>query len=171
MRIKLTITLYVIIVFTLDAYSHTGRNIFTVYVNSNDLVLAEGKIVGMSELNSMLQLYLTNPNDDYSLPEKREKEILGLGPCEVSRVVVSILCSCETTYKAFIDVLNAFEKAYVEARNYYAMKYFSTEYSQLPYEKQQMIRKVCPKVISEAEPLFVLRGGELVENNFWDYCW
>ena len=62
------------------------RNIILVRINSQDQLLAADEPMDVSQLKDKIKLFLTNPGDDPTLPEKVETQIEGLGTAMVSRM-------------------------------------------------------------------------------------
>ena len=55
------------------------RNIIIVKINSQDRLMAGTEPMDVSQLKDKIKIFLTNPTDDPSLPEKEVQEIEGLG--------------------------------------------------------------------------------------------
>lgn len=134
------------------------RNIITVKINSNDLIFAGSEPTDVKFLKDKIKEFLTNPNNDPSLPEKQETDIEGFGKCMVSKGVISLQNDKGTSYKAYIQVQNELVKAVNEIRDEFSMVNFGKVYANLSEEKQQIVRKAVPQNISEAEPKDV--GGK-----------
>lgn len=128
------------------------RNIITVKINSVDKLLAGSEPTDISLLKDKIKEFLSNPNNDPSLPEKQEVDIEGYGKCMVSKGVISLQNDNGTSYKAYIAVQNELVKAVNELRDDFAMINFGKKYANLSEEKQIIVRKAVPQNISEAEP-------------------
>ena len=128
------------------------RNIIVVKINSADRLLAGTEPMDVSFLKDKIKEFLTNPNNDPNLPEKEEIEIEGIGPCQVSKGVISLQNDRGTSYKAYIAVQNELVKAVNELREDFSMANFGQSYLKLDEEKQTIVRKAIPQNISEAEP-------------------
>ncbi|UTW63861.1 biopolymer transporter ExbD [bacterium SCSIO 12741] len=132
------------------------RNLMIVLINGQDELLVEGELLPVQELKDKVREFILNPDNLDHLPEKREKEIPGLGKRMVSRQLISLQNDAKTSYNQYIQVQNELARAYKEARNELARKEFGITYEELiekgEKEKVLAIRKLCPMRISEATP-------------------
>ena len=128
------------------------RNIIVVKINSQDRLLAGTEPMDVSQLKDKIKIFLTNPTDDPSLPEKEVQEIEGLGNRQVSKGVISLQNDRGTSYQAYIAVQNELVKAVNELRDEASMAEFGKKFLQLDEDRQGMIKKLIPSYISEAEP-------------------
>ncbi|MBP5156438.1 MAG: hypothetical protein ILP18_01005, partial [Treponema sp.] len=95
--------------------------------------------------------FLANPNDDPNLPEKEEKEVEGK-TYMVSKGVISLQNDRGTSYQAYIAVQNELVKAVNELRDEFSMREYGRKFAFLTEEQQNVVKKVVPQNISEAEP-------------------
>ncbi len=116
------------------------RNVFGVYVNSNNEILVRDKPMVLKSLKKSAKEFISNPNQKSDLAESPTKAI------------ISLKNDRGTKYKVYIDVLNELKAAYNELRNEKAMELFNLPYEKLEKTQQKEIRKMYPLVISEAEP-------------------
>ena len=128
------------------------RNIIVVKINSQDRLMAGTEPMDVSQLKDKIKIFLTNPTDDPSLPEKEVQEIEGLGNRQVSKGVISLQNDRGTSYQAYIAVQNELVKAVNELRDEASMAEFGKKFLQLDEDHQGMIKKLIPSYISEAEP-------------------
>ena len=128
------------------------RNIIIVKINSQDRLLAGTAPMDVSQLKDKIKIFLTNPTDDPTLPEKEVQEIEGLGTRQVSKGVISLQNDRGTSYQAYIAVQNELVKAVNELRDEASMVEFGKKFLQLDEDQQGMIKKLIPSYISEAEP-------------------
>jgi biopolymer transport protein ExbD len=128
------------------------RNIIVVKINSQDRLMAGTEPMDVSQLKDKIKIFLTNPTDDPSLPEKEVQEIEGLGNRQVSKGVISLQNDRGTSYQAYIAVQNELVKAVNELRDEASMAEFGKKFMQLDEDHQGMIKKLIPSYISEAEP-------------------
>lgn len=120
------------------------------YANVTQMVGKGGKV----GLKDKVKEFVTNPNNSQQLPELTEED---LGPpigtvMRTADHVISLQNDATTSYKAYIAVQNELVKAYNELRQDAAKKYYSKSYDELLPEEQEMINKLYPQRISEAEP-------------------
>ena len=128
------------------------RNIIIVKINSQDRLLAGTEPMDVSQLKDKIKIFLTNPTDDPTLPEKELQDIEGLGTRPVSKGVISLQNDRGTSYQAYIAVQNELVKAVNELRDEASMAEFGKKFMQLDEDHQGMIKKLIPSYISEAEP-------------------
>ncbi len=130
------------------------RNIFVVLVDRNDRLMVEGELTRVDDLKDRTKLFLTNPHNDASLPEKEIREIPFFGPTEVNveSATISLRNDIGTTYGTYISVQNELVAAINELREEIANQEFGRSYDQLDRERQNAIRDIIPMKISEAEP-------------------
>ena len=128
------------------------RNIIVVKINSADRILAGSEPIDVSQLNNKIREFLTNPNNDPSLPEREVKDIEGFGTYAVSKGVISLQNDRGTSYQAYIAVQNELVKAINELRDEFSLKNYGKKYNRLDEDKQKIVRNCIPSNISEAEP-------------------
>ena len=95
--------------------------------------------------------FLANPKNDPNLPEKEEKEFDGK-KYMVSKGVISLQNDRGTSYQAYIAVQNELVKAVNELRDEFSMQEFGKVFNRLSEDQQELVKKVVPQNISEAEP-------------------
>ena len=129
------------------------RNVFTVLVNSNDMLLVENNIGNITTLREQCKEFIRNPANNPNLSEKKESIILDLiGPYQTSKGVVSLQNDRGTSYDIYIRVQNELVAAYRELRDDLAMQTFGRKFNELKKEQSKAIRKAIPMMISESEP-------------------
>ena len=128
------------------------RNIIIVKINSQDRLMAGTEPMDVSQLKDKIKIFLTNPTDDPTLPEKEVQEIEGLGNRQVSKGVISLQNDRGTSYQAYIAVQNELVKAVNELRDEASMAEFGKKFMQLDEDHQGIIKKLITSYISEAEP-------------------
>ena len=145
------------------------RNIIVVKINAADKLLAGTEPIHVSQLKDKIKEFLTNPNDDVNLPERKvkpvkavemEEDMYGvLAPKDsmtmdypVSSGLISLQNDRGTSYKEYIAVQNELVKAINELREACAQEYFHKSFSNCTNLEQIWIRKAIPQNISEAEP-------------------
>ena len=127
------------------------RNIIIVRINSADRLFAGNEALDITFLKDKVKEFLTNPKDDPALPEKEMKEIEGrMYP--VSKGVISLQNDRGTSYQAYIAVQNELVKAVNELRDEFSMREYGKRFAALSEEQQNIVKKVVPQNISEAEP-------------------
>jgi len=128
------------------------RNVFAVLVNASDKLLVNGEPMDVSQLRGKTKEFVTNAHDNPKLSEKELKNIEGIGDMMVSKGVVSLQNDRGTSYQMYIKVQNELMAAYNELQNEFAMKRYGKKYHLLLADEQEIVKKVFPQRISEAEP-------------------
>jgi biopolymer transport protein ExbD len=128
------------------------RNIFTVRVNAQDMLLVGGQLEDLRNLRDRAKEFIANPNDMANLPEKVDEEVEYFGEVPISRQVISLQNARGTSYGMYIKVQNELTAAYNELRDELAMDRFGRVYDRLDSDQQDAVRKIYPMRISEAEP-------------------
>jgi Biopolymer transport protein len=127
------------------------RNIIIVRINSADKLFAGSEAMDISFLKEKIKEFLTNPTNDPNLPEKEPVEANGKTYMK-SKGVISLQNDRGTSYQAYIAVQNELVKAVNELRDDFAMQEFGRKFSRLNEDQQEVVKKVVPQNISEAEP-------------------
>ena len=117
-----------------------AKNIYVVLVNASDQLLVEGEIMTIGNLKEGAKLFLNNNGKDPMSSENPEKAI------------ISLQNDRGTSYEMYISVQNELTAAYNELRNEAAIKKYNLNYTELSKEKRNVVRKMYPMKISEAEP-------------------
>jgi len=133
------------------------RNIIVVKINSADRILAGTDPIDVSQLKDKIKIFLTNPTDDPTLPEKTMTDIEGFGEYAVSKGVISLQNDRGTSYHAYIEVQNELVKAVNELRDEFATRNYGRNFNACTADQQEIIKKAVPQNISEAEPKDVSR--------------
>ena len=127
------------------------RNIIIVRINSADKLFAGSEAMDISLLKDKIKEFLTNPTNDPNLPEKEPLEVDGKTYMK-SKGVISLQNDRGTSYQAYIAVQNELVKAVNELRDEFSRANFGKKFSRLSEEEQELVKKVVPQNISEAEP-------------------
>lgn len=131
------------------------RNIIIVKINAADRILAGNKAVDVTQLKDEIKIFLQNPTNDPNLPERELKEFQINGKTvqrEVSKGLISLQNDRGTSYRAYIAVQNELVKAINELRDDAAMRDYGRKFAGLTESEQDVVKKIVPMQISEAEP-------------------
>lgn len=129
------------------------RNIAKILVNSHDMLLINGKPGELMDLKDEIKEFLSNPGNLSSLPEKRMRNIEGLGEISVSLGIISLKNDGGTSYDMYIKVQNELTAAVNELRDELSIEKFGVKFDKLADDIQiNAIQKAVPVSISEAEP-------------------
>jgi len=138
------------------------RNLLLVFVSKGNSIMAGGEQMDIHQLKDKAKEFILNPMDDENLPEKEVKEFeLPDGSkwaYPVSQGVISLQTDRGTSYETYIMVQNELTRAFNEVRNDVSQKKFGVKFADLAEEQRNILTKVVPLKISEAEPRNV--GGK-----------
>lgn len=130
------------------------RNIIVVRINSSDRLFAGSDPIDISQLKDKIKIFLTNPNNDPELPERKLTAIEGLDEeYPVSQGVISLQNDRGTSYQAYIAVQNELVKAINELRDEFSLARYGKVFTALDEDGQAIVKKAIPQNISEAEPV------------------
>lgn len=130
------------------------RNIIVVRINSSDRLFAGSDPIDISQLKDKIKIFLTNPNNDPELPERKLTAIEGLGEeYPVSQGVISLQNDRGTSYQAYIAVQNELVKAINELRDEFSLARYGKVFTALDEDTQEIVKDAIPQNISEAEPV------------------
>ncbi len=115
------------------------RNVFSVLVNANDELLVRGEPVDINILREKAKEFIKNPLKLENMSESPKKAI------------VSLKNDRGTHYAKYLAVYNELKAAYNELRDEEAMKRYGKKMEDLPMDKQKLIIKDIPLILSEAE--------------------
>ena len=129
------------------------RNVFVVYLNMYDQLMANGEIINPNQLKDKAKEFITNKYNDESMPERTTVEVDFFGPMQVTeKHVISLQNDRSSSYEAYINVQNELVAAYNELRNELAQEKWGKNYNEIEDDQKKAIREIYPQKISEAEP-------------------
>ena len=129
------------------------RNILSITVGSGDEIrLQGGEPVEPEQLQARVKEFILNAANDPQMAEREIRQIGSLGGVAVSKAVVSLQSSRESSYDRYVQVQDALARAYRAVRDDYALRYFEKPFDQLRASEQAAIREAVPFRVSEAEP-------------------
>ncbi|HLW08539.1 MAG TPA: biopolymer transporter ExbD [Marinilabiliaceae bacterium] len=135
------------------------RNVFEVLINANNQLLVEKQPMALQNLKDAAKVFIENPANLATLPEREEIEVPFFGVYPVTtKAVISLQNDRGTQYQMYLAVQNELQAAYNELRDELARRKFNTSFNELSDEQQNAIRVIYPQKISEAEPRNV--GGK-----------
>lgn len=124
-----------------DPMKLATRNVFSVLVNANDMLLVRDEPADIAELRDRAKEFIMNPSG---------REDLAASP---TRAIVSLKNDRGTTYKAYLEVYNELKAAYDELWSEESERMYGVPYSDdLSTAQKNEIKKKIPFVLSEAEP-------------------
>ena len=131
------------------------RNIMRLLVNRDDEIRISkaGALepVKLDKLKDEVVDFILNPSNDPNKPDRESRDIPGLGKVNVitTSYAISLKSEIETSYQMFINVQNELLKAYNEAWNLAAKKYFNKSFDELSESQKKAISEAYPMHISE----------------------
>ncbi len=129
------------------------RNLLLVRINQSDRLMVGGTPIALSELRQKTREFLTNPNNDPNLPERKVKNIPLIGDYPVTEGVISLQNHRSTSYKTYLQVQNELVAALNELRNELSRQQFGKYFDKLSDDEKKAIQAAIPQRISEAEPV------------------
>ncbi|MDA8948093.1 biopolymer transporter ExbD [Flavobacteriaceae bacterium] len=148
------------------------KNIFTVVVNKNDQLLVEEELTDIKDLRSLAVAFLDNGGGvgeeacDYCQGERDESS-----SDNPDKAIISLKNNRETSYKVYIAIQNELVAAYNELRNREFLRLYpsvglnfvdaqkkyddprtSVDDSEDLKSKLEVVKKMFPQKLSEAEP-------------------
>ncbi len=116
------------------------RNVFSVLVNAQNMVLVRGEVVKINEIRDKAKEFIMNPAKNPDLAEAP------------NTAIISLKNDRGTSYGTYIEVYNELKAAYNELWDEESMKLYGQAYSEdLPQAKKNRIKDKIPFVLSEAE--------------------
>ena len=115
------------------------RNLITVKINSQDRLLAGTEMMDVSQLKDKIKIFLTNPANDATLPERVMTPIEGYGQYPVSKGVISLQNDRGTSYRAYIAVQNELVKAVNELRDEFSKANYGKPFANLTEDQQDIV--------------------------------
>ena len=128
------------------------RNTFVVLINPSDRIFAGGQPIELGQLKDKIKEFVVNVNDDPNLPEKEVTEVENFGTYAISKGVVSLQNERGTSYDIYLRVQNELVRAYNELRDEFSMLNYGKIFIKLDDTQQEVVKKIYPQNISEAEP-------------------
>ncbi len=135
-----------------EANKVNERNLLKVSVSGQDRLMVADQWLDITQLKDKVVEFLSNPYDAENLPEKKMTKIDLIGEYPVSKGVVSLQNTRDTSYDMYVRVQNELSRAVAELREALSQEKFSRGYQDLEFEQQRAIAKAIPNQISEAEP-------------------
>ncbi|MDR1371337.1 MAG: biopolymer transporter ExbD [Dysgonamonadaceae bacterium] len=128
------------------------RDLLVLKIDSDNQLYCNDIPLDISGLKKVATDFISNPDDDDSLPERHEKEITFLGMMPVtSNHVISLQVSRDADYDAYVSVQNELSAAYNQLRNELSLSRFGKIFAVLDAERQLSVREVYPQRITESE--------------------
>jgi biopolymer transport protein ExbD len=135
------------------------RNIFQIYLNSSDQIMADGKVMTIEELSPAVYHFLTprpDQKDNNDFAKTKEIELDFVGKIHKSKGIISLTNDRGTSYQQYIAVQNAVAQAIKKHRNEFSKKHFGVSFVELlsiDKDKAKVVQKAVPISLSEAEPV------------------
>lgn len=129
------------------------RNIMRVNVNNRGQILANGEVVNLDGLREKVIEFVLNENDRADLAERTVETFPLVGAQKVTKNhVISLTNTVDTRYSDYILVQNELTKAYLQIRDQQSKKLFGVSLEKADTQQQEVLIKMYPQNISEANP-------------------
>lgn len=129
------------------------RNMLRVNVNNRGQILANSEEVDLRGLREKVIDFVLNENDRSDLAERSVETFPIVGAQKVTKNhVISLTNNVDTRYSDYILVQNELTKAYTEVRDRQSKKLFGVALKDATTEQQEVLIKMYPQKISEANP-------------------
>lgn len=125
------------------------RNVFRIFINTNNDIMVEDKIIDISELKDLTKAFIDNNGEnvcDYCSGEQ-----LANSSDKPSEAIISLKHDALTNYGAFIVVQDEISKAYYDLRYNYAQKTYNKTPEELSKEELQVVKEAYPFILSEVK--------------------
>lgn len=129
------------------------RNMLRVFVDNRGRILANNEMVDLTGLRLKVVEFVLNENDRADLAERTVETFPLVGAQKVTKNhVVSLTNTVDTRYSDYILVQNELTRAYTEIRDEQSKKLFGVPLEKASLEQQEVLIKMYPQKISEANP-------------------
>ena len=125
------------------------RNVFRIFINSNDEIMVEDEIIDISDLKGLAIAFIDNNGKnvcDYCSGEQ-----LPTSSDKPSQAIISLKHDALTNYGAFIVVQDEISKAYYDLRSNFAKKTYDKAPEDLSKEELQAVKEAYPFILSEVK--------------------
>lgn len=125
------------------------RNVFRIFINRNDEIMVEDKIINIGDLKDIAKAFIDNNGEnacDYCNGEQ-----LITSSDKPSEAVIFLKHDALTNYGAFILVQDEISKAYYDLRSNYAKKVLNKSSEELTKKELQVVKKAYPFILSEVK--------------------
>lgn len=126
-----------------------SRNMFTISINDNNDLSVNGKRVEAGDLKAKIIEFIQNPNESAALSEKQIVNVKMLGDVPVSKGIIAISTTDNTSYSAYINVNDIVNKAFAEMRDAFALRVFGLNYDKADELRKQSVDACVPLNITE----------------------
>lgn len=122
---------------TPDLNQTEPQNFLKIAINEHEQVIIDGKETQITDLKSIIKLFITNPEKRKNLAETPTK------------AVILFTATRETSYELYLTVYNEIKTVYKELWEETAQRLFDKNYEHLSTNKKRAIRTIIPIVIIE----------------------
>lgn len=123
------------------------RNVFRIFLNENQQIMAEDKIVTIEDIKPLIIKFVDNNGAldcDYC-----EGDQIAESSDHPTKAVISLSHDALTKYDVFIGVQDEITKAFYELRERYAKIVYNKTPDQLTKEELKIVKKAYPFLVSE----------------------
>lgn len=128
----------------------TERNVLRVELDKGDILLVNGDRTDLAQLQDRVKVFVDNPDNLASLPEKHKVHIEPFGDCQVTEShVIRLKSHRQASYGAYFKVQNEIVLAYKGLRDSLAMVRFGRHYTECNEKERTALRTYYPQKVSE----------------------
>ena len=128
----------------------TERNVLQIELDKGDVLLVNGERTDLSQLQDRVKVFVDNPDNLASLPEKHKVYIEPFGDCQVTEShVIRLKSHRQASYGAYFKVQNEIVLAYKGLRDSLAMTRFGRHFTECNEKERTAIRTYYPQKVSE----------------------
>jgi len=129
------------------------RNLLKILINADNQIKCADEEVTLAELRIKTKEFIENPMNAENLPEKIAVDIPYFGTQMITKDhLISLQCTRDTEYQAYINVQNELAAAYNELRDQISLRQFNSKFIDLDEDKKNAVKVYYNQKISEAEP-------------------
>ena len=141
-----------------EASEMIERNVMRIDITDDNAVLINGDSVAVDFVRERVAHFIDNPENDPSLPEIIQEEVLYLGQCRVSDShILQIAAAKDAQYDMYFKVLNQVTGAYRMLRDSLAQARLQKPYAKCSEAQRESLRHCYPQRVSE---VYDVEGGD-----------
>lgn len=127
-----------------------ARNVLELYVNADNTMGYAEKTLNAQQLQQQAEVFIENPNNIATFPERFTKNIHGIGKCTSTfehKIIITV--DRRANYDTYYQLQNAIRNAYAALREKAAVQYFGKHFDKLSPQEQLAVTRVYPMHIVE----------------------
>ena len=126
------------------------RNLMRLRIDAQNQIFLDDEPVKSEDIKQRVMIFVDNPQNLASLPEKRVMDIYGFGKRGVADAhVIQLDADRNADFNTYFTVQNEIVAAYNQLRDNLAMTRFHRHYNECPEEIRKSLRECYPQRVSE----------------------